>query len=149
MFSQVEAQRTFLFWRASMNRRSFLSLVPTIALLPVLGTIATHVPSMSLIQRKRLEPDAREVTFADSGTSTGEDLLTGPLQLRSKGSSLWINSVSWQDEEGARHTQVIGKELQPGQGMALPMIGKAQNITFVVACPRVTSATTFVELIAS
>ena len=128
-----------------MNRRTFLSLVPAIAVLPVFGEVAAHLPSRSLVQRKRIGPDAHEVTF----TSSKRNVLAGPLQLRAKGNSLWIASVTWEDEGGNRYNQNIGKNLPVGQGMALPMVTNASNITFVITCLPLASEATMVELVGS
>jgi hypothetical protein len=126
-----------------MNRRGFLSLIPVMAAVPFLDRLKTKMPVMSLVQRQRLEPDAHEMTFADVDLMK----MSGPLQLRAKGNALWIESVSWEEHDGTRHSAVIRKNVPKGKSMALPTMVRVKTITFAVTCLPLESTTTFVELI--
>jgi hypothetical protein len=126
-----------------MNRRSFLSLIPAVAVLPFLGQFKANLPVMSLVLRKRLEPDAREMTFADAGLKK----MSGPFQLRAKGNALWIESVAWEEQDGTLHSAMIRKNLPKGKSMALPAMARVKRMTFAVTCLPLESTTTFVELV--
>jgi hypothetical protein len=125
-----------------MNRRGFLSLIPVMAAVPFLDRLKTKMPVMSLVQRQRLEPDAHEMTFADVDLMK----MSGPLQLRAKGNALWIESVSWEEHDGTRHSEIIRRNLPPGKGMMLPTMNDVHSITFAVTCLPLASSATLVEL---
>jgi hypothetical protein len=126
-----------------MNRRSFLSIIPVVAVLPFLGLVKVNMPAMTKVRRKRLEPDAHEITFAD----TGLQKVSGAFQLRAKGNALWVESVAWQAQDGTLHSAIIRKNLPKGNGLALPVIAHAKKITFSVTCLPLACSSTLVELI--
>jgi hypothetical protein len=122
-----------------MNRRHFLSCASLLAVLPLSGTASADLPRVPVVQRNCIGPNAVEVSF--SGSSNDE-----PLYLRSKGNALWVNSVTWEDQEGFQHVVPIRKNLPPGKNMPLPMITSARSISLAITCLPLASATTLVEL---
>jgi hypothetical protein len=132
---------------STLNRRSFLLGIPAVAVAQVLwqapGVLPKLFPRLSLVQRKRLGPDAREVVF----TARGQSELTGPFQLRGKGNALWIESVIWEDRDGKLHSEIVRKNLPQGKAMNFPAIMHAKKITFRVASLALASSTTLVELV--
>lgn len=125
-----------------MNRRHFLSCASLLAVLPLSGIASADLPRVPIVQRKRIGPNAVDVTFFGHR----KNLLVGQLHLRSEGNGIWIKSVTWEDQEGFRHVLPIQKNLPPGKNMPLPMIISARSISLAVTCLPLLSATTLVEL---
>jgi hypothetical protein len=126
-----------------MNRRNFIAGIPAVIVFPILGHTSVSLPTLSLVRRKRLDANAKEVIFAD--INQGES--AKPLQLRSKGNALWIESLTWEGQDGGRHSEIIRKNLPPGKGMMLPTMNDVRSITLVVTCLPLASSSTMVELL--
>ncbi len=123
-----------------MNRRELI-LASTVLLFSGQALASAAAPS-TLLQRKRLHPDADSVTF--SGATLGA--ARKPLELRTRNNALWIKSISWIDDSGASFSVALNRNVPKDTAVKLPLMEAPRRITIDVTCLPLATRETPVEL---
>ncbi len=130
-----------------MNRRNFILTGVALLAAGPCTSVALAVPNLNLSQRtlvltRRLGPLSRKVTCTGSAIAD----IKGQLVLRALNNGLWIEQVSWLDDNGTLHQIPVHRNAPRNMQFALPAMARARRIEIGLACLPLATQQTVIEL---